>query len=64
MLHLLLHAASGSWLYMVEIFFSIIMRQATRCGSLPSVIDPIVTIENFIDGCNGRCQPFTNELRC
>jgi transposase len=51
--------ASGSWLNMVEIFFSIITRQAIRRGSFTSVKDLIVAIETFIDGWNGRCHPFT-----
>jgi len=50
--------ASGSWLNMVEIFFSIITRQAIRRGSFTSVKDLIAAIE-FIDGWNDRCQPFT-----
>jgi DDE superfamily endonuclease len=51
--------ASGSWLNMVEIFFSIITRQAIRRGSFTSVKDLIAAIENFIDGWNDRCHPFT-----
>ena len=50
---------SGSWLNMVEIFFSIITRQAIRRGSFTSVDDLITAIGNFIDGWNDRCQPFT-----
>jgi transposase len=50
---------SGSWLNMVEIFFSIITRQAIRRGSFTSVKDLIAAIENFIDGWNDRCHPFT-----
>jgi transposase len=49
---------SGSWLNMVEIFFSIITRQAIRRGSFTSVKDLIAAIETFIDGWNERCQPF------
>ncbi len=51
--------ASGSWLNMVEIFFSIITRQAIRRGSFTSVKDLIAAIGNFIDAYNGRCQPFS-----
>jgi hypothetical protein len=40
---------------MMEIFFSIITRQATR-GMLPSVKDLIAAIEKFIDGWNDRCR--------
>jgi transposase len=50
---------SGSWLNMVEIFFSIITRQAIRRGSFTPVKDLIAAIENFIDGWNDRCHPFT-----
>jgi transposase len=50
---------SGSWLNMVEIFFSIITRQAIRRGSFASVRDLTDAIRRFIDGWNERCQPFT-----
>jgi transposase len=50
---------SASWLNMVEIFFGIITRQAIRRGSFTSVEDLITAIENFIDGWNERCPPFT-----
>jgi transposase len=50
---------SGSWLNMVEIFFSIITRQAIRRGTFTSVKDLIAAIETFIDGWNDRCHPFT-----
>jgi transposase len=50
---------SGSWLNMVEIFFSIITRQAIRRGSFTSVKDLIAAIRAFIDGWNDRCHPFT-----
>jgi transposase len=49
---------SRSWLNMVEIFFSIITRQAIRRGSFTSVKDLIGAIETFIDGWNDRCEPF------
>jgi transposase len=49
---------SGSWLNLVEIFFSIITRQAIRRGSFASVRDLIDTIRAFIDGWNERCHPF------
>jgi hypothetical protein len=44
---------------MVEIFFPVITRQAIRRGSFTSVKDLIAAIENFIDGWNGRCHPWT-----
>ncbi len=49
---------AGSWLNMVEIFFSIITRQAIRRGSFTSVKDLVTAIEAFIDGWNDRCEPF------
>jgi transposase len=50
---------SGSWLNMVEIFFSIITRQAIRRGTFTSVPDLIDAIQGFIDAWNDRCEPFT-----
>jgi len=50
---------SGSWLNKVEIFFSIITRQAIRRGSHGSVKDLINAIGAFIDGWNELCHPFT-----
>jgi len=49
---------SGSWLNMVEIFFSIITRQAIRRGSFGSVKELIAAITGFIEGWNERCHPF------
>ena len=49
---------SGSWLNMVEIFFSIITRQANRRGTFTSVRALIEAIQTFIDGWNDRCEPF------
>jgi transposase len=49
---------SGSWLNLVEVFFSIITRQAIRRGTFTSVKDLIAAIETFIDGWNDRCHPF------
>ena len=50
---------SGSWLNLVEAFFSIITRQALRRGSFPTVADLIAAIERFITAWNDRCAPFT-----
>jgi transposase len=50
---------SGSWLNMVECFFSIISRQAIRRGSFNSVKELVTAISRFIDGWNDRCKPFT-----
>jgi transposase len=49
---------SGSWLNLVEVFFSIITRQAIRRGSYRSVDDLTAAIRTYIDGWNTRCQPF------
>jgi transposase len=50
---------SGSWLNLVEAFFSIVTRQALRRGSFPTVADLIAAIERFIAAWNDRCAPFT-----
>ena len=42
----------------VEVFFSIITRQAIRRGTFTSVKGLIARIGQFIDGWNERCQPF------
>ena len=49
---------SGSWLNLVEVFFSIITRQAIHRGSFPSVADLVAAIRRFIDAWNERCAPF------
>jgi transposase len=49
---------SGSWLNLVEVFFSIITRQAIRRGTFTSVKDLVGAIRRFIDGWNDRCHPF------
>ena len=43
----------------MEVFFSIITRQAIRRGSFTSVKDLIAAIETYIDAWNERCEPFT-----
>jgi hypothetical protein len=50
---------SGSWLNLVEVFFSIITRQAIRRGTFVSVKELVGAIRRFIDGWNERCHPFT-----
>ena len=50
---------SGSWLNLVEAFFSILTRQALRRGNFPTVTDLISAIERFIAAWNDRCRPFT-----
>jgi transposase len=49
---------SGSWLNLVEVFFSIISRQAIHRGTFTSVKDLIAAIRHFINGWNEHCQPF------
>jgi len=49
---------SGSWLNMVEVFFSIITRQAIRRGTFRSVRELTDAIRRFIEGWNDRCHPF------
>jgi transposase len=49
----------GSWLNLVEVFFSIIERQALRRGDFASVGELVAAIGRFCDGWNQRCQPFT-----
>jgi transposase len=56
--HLHFTPTSGSWLNMVETFFSIITRQAIRRGTFPSVPDLIAAIRRYIDAWNQRCEPF------
>jgi hypothetical protein len=50
---------SGSWLNVVEAFFSNITREALRRGSFPTVADLIAAIQPLIDAWNDRCRPFT-----
>lgn len=49
---------SASWLNLVEVWFSIIERQAIRRGSFGSVKDLNARIRAFINGWNDRCHPF------
>jgi transposase len=49
---------SGSWLNLVEVFFSIITRQAIRRGSFDNVKELTTAIRAFIAGWNDRCHPF------
>jgi len=48
----------ASWLNLVEVFFSIIERQALRRGDFASVAELVAAIGRFCDGWNQRCQPF------
>jgi transposase len=49
---------SGSWLNLVEVFFSIISRQAIHRGSFESVHALVAAIRKFINQWNERCEPF------
>jgi YD repeat-containing protein len=49
---------SGSWLNLVEVFFSIITWQAIRRRTFGSVSDLIGAIRRFIAGWNERCHAF------
>ena len=49
---------SGSWLNLVEVWFSIIERQAIHRGTFTSVKDLNAKIRTFINGWNDRCHPF------
>ena len=57
-LHVHFTPTSGSWLNLVEVWFSIIERQANHRGSFPSVRDLMIKIRAFINGWNDRCHPF------
>jgi transposase len=49
----------GSWLNWVEVFLSIIERQALRRGDFASVEELVAAIRRFCGGWNQRCRPFT-----
>jgi transposase len=49
---------SGSWLNLVECWFSIIERQAIHRGTYRSVHDLNAKIRDFINAWNDRCHPF------
>jgi hypothetical protein len=50
---------SASWLNLVEVFFSIVERQALRRGDFASVTDRIAAISRFCAAWNQRCQRFS-----
>ena len=47
----------ASWMNLVEVWFSIIERQAIHRGTFGSVKDLNAKIRAFIDGWNDRCPP-------
>ena len=49
----------ASWMNLVEVWFSIIERQAIHRGTFGSVRDLNAKIRAFIDGWNDRAHPFT-----
>lgn len=49
-MHVHFTPTSGSWLNLVEVWFSIIDRQAIRRGTFPSVRDLTGKIRDFITG--------------
>lgn len=57
-IHVHFTPTSGSWLNLVEVWFSIIERQAIHRGTFGSVKDLNTKIRAFIDGWNDRCHPF------
>ena len=48
----------ASWMNLVEVFFSIVERQAVRRGVFKSVKDLNTKLRAFIDGWNERSHPF------
>lgn len=48
----------ASWMNLVEVWFSIIERQAIHRGTFGSVKELNAKIRAFIDGWNDRCHPF------
>jgi transposase len=48
----------ASWLNMIEIWFSILTKQQVRRGVYHDVPELIAAIEHFIEGYNGRAEPF------
>ena len=51
-------STSGSWLYLVEVWFGIIERQAIRGGTFVSVRELIGKICEFISSWNNRKHSF------
>jgi transposase len=57
-IHIHFTPTSGSWLNLVEVWFSIIEKQAIHRGSFTSVRDLMIKIRQFITGWNQRKHPF------
>jgi transposase len=56
--HLHFTPTYASWLNLVEVFFSVLERQALRRGEVASVEDLMAAIRRFVAGWVQRCQPF------
>jgi transposase len=52
-------STSASWLNLVEVFFSIVGRQALGRGDFSSVEDLTAAIGRFCQSWNEHCQPFS-----
>jgi transposase len=57
-IHVHFTPTSASWMNLVEVWFSIIERQAIHRGTFTSVKDLNTKIRAFITGWNDRCHPF------
>jgi transposase len=57
-IHVHFTPTSGSWLNLVEVWFSIIEKQAIHRGTFTSVRDLMTKIRQFITGWNQRKHPF------
>ena len=57
-IHVHFTPTSGSWLNLVEVWFSIIEKQAIHRGTFRSVRELMTKIRAFINGWNDHCQPF------
>ena len=58
-IHVHFTPTSGSWLNLVEVWFSIIERQAIHRGTFTSVKDLTTKIRAFVTAWNQRSRPFT-----
>ena len=57
-IHLHFTPTHASWMNLVEVWFSMIERQAIHRGSFRSVPELNAKIRGYIDGCNTRSHPF------
>jgi transposase len=57
-IHVHFTPTSGSWLNLVEVWFSIIEKQAIHRGTFRSVRELTIKIREFINGWNPRSHPF------